>query len=133
MELSPMKVCKFADRIRHLPFYLYPTIESSTDEAVRRDLEIIDLSTGASDFSPPEHIIQKLQNACKIPGHHRYGNTMGNPPLRKAIAKWFKNRFGVSPDSNTEIITFMGSKEGIAFLPLAYVSNGETVLIPDPG
>jgi len=123
----------YADRLKGLPFYLYPTIEATTDEAIQKGLKIIDLSTGDPKFATPDYIIQALQKACEDPATHHYGSVAGYPPFRKAIAQWYQKRFGVALDPAREIITFVGSKEGIAFLPLAFINPGDVVLIPDPG
>jgi LL-diaminopimelate aminotransferase len=122
-----------AQRLKHLPFYLYPTIESTMDEAVKRGHKLIDLSTGELDFPTPSYIIKSLQLACADPIKHRYGNVQGLPELRKAIAAWYQRRYDVLLDKDSEVITFVGSKEGIAFLPLAFIDPGDIVLIPDPG
>ncbi|MEW6264474.1 MAG: aminotransferase class I/II-fold pyridoxal phosphate-dependent enzyme [Thermodesulfobacteriota bacterium] len=123
----------YAERVRHLPFYLYPTIEEVTEQAMKNGRDIIDLSTGAPKFPTPGHIIKKLQQACEEPCTHGYGNLKGYPPVRKAIASWYRRRFGVALDPDTEVITFVGSKEGLAFFPLAFINPGDVVLIPDPG
>jgi LL-diaminopimelate aminotransferase len=128
-----MKIFNTSERLNHLPFYLYPTIDAAMVQAKKRGLNIIDLSLGEADFSTPEHIAEALRNTCTKPEMQRYGNIQGYPPLRTSIANWYKKRFGVDLDSETEIITFVGSKEGIAFLPLAFIDSNDLVLIPDPG
>jgi LL-diaminopimelate aminotransferase len=128
-----MKIPDYADRLTGLPFYLYPTIEAATEEAAKRGCDIIDLSTGDPQFATPHHIVQALQRACEDPSTHHYGNLRGYSPFRKAIGQWYQRRFGVAADSDREVITFVGSKEGISFLPLAFINPGDIVLIPDPG
>jgi LL-diaminopimelate aminotransferase len=128
-----MKTFNYAERLQHLPFYLYPTIEIATQQAMKNGRDIIDLSTGEPNFPAPGYIIKRLQRACEDPCTHGYGNLKGFPPFRKAIASWYLRRFGVELDPETEIITFVGSKEGIAFFPLAFINPGDVVLIPDPG
>lgn len=128
-----MRMIEYADRLKHLPFYLYPTIEAVTEEARQNGQDIIDLSTGEPEFPTPQYLVTQLKEACEDPKTHRYGNLRGYPGFRDAIAGWYQQRFGVSLDRDKEIITFVGSKEGIAFLPMAFVDPGDTVLIPDPG
>lgn len=128
-----MDMHDYADRLKGLPFYLYPIIEATTDEAIQNGREIIDLSTGDPKFATPNYIIQALQQACEDPATHHYGIVAGYPPFRKSIGQWYQKRFGVNLDPGSEIVTFVGSKEGIAFLPLAFVNAGDVVLIPDPG
>ncbi len=123
----------YADRLKGLPFYLYPTIEATTEEAAKHGREIIDLSTGDPKFQTPSYVIKAMQQACEDPSTHHYGSVAGYPPFRRSVAQWYKNRFGVTVDSNREVLSFSGSKEGIAFLPLALINPGEVILIPDPG
>ncbi len=122
-----------AKRLKKLPFYLYPTIERATEKAKKGGRSIIDLSTGEPEFGTPAYIINSLQRACENPMTHRYGNVMGYRPFREAIARWYKKRFNVNLDPEKEVITFVGSKEGIAFLPQAFIEPGDIALIPDPG
>lgn len=122
-----------ATRLRNLPFYLYPTIDSATEKARKNGQDIIDLSTGEPEFGTPTYVIESLQQACANPATHRYGNIKGYVPFREAIAGWYKKRFNVDLDPSREITTFVGSKEGIAFLPLAFIDPGDVALIPDPG
>lgn len=128
-----MKMFDLAERLKHLPFYLYPTIESVMGEALRKGKDLIDLSTGDPQFATPRHIIEKMQEACSDPSTHHYGSLIGYGPFLEAVATWYKKRFGVNLDSGEEVIDFVGSKEGIAFLPLAFLNPGDVALIPDPG
>ena len=128
-----MKMHDYADRLKRLPFYLYPTIEETTHQAIENGQDIIDLSTGDPAFVTPRYIVEKLQEAAEDPSTHHYGSLAGYPPFRESISGWYHKRFGVNLDSDREIITFIGSKEGIAFLPLAFIDDGDIALIPDPG
>jgi LL-diaminopimelate aminotransferase len=128
-----MRMHDFADRLKGLPFYLYPTIEATTEEAIQNGREIVDLSTGDPKFATPDYVIKALQEACEDPATHHYGIVGGYLPFRKAVGQWYQKRFGVNLDPGSEIVTFVGSKEGIAFLPLAFINPGDLVLIPDPG
>ena len=128
-----MKMFDYAERLKNLPFYLYTTVETATDKALKSGLDIIDLSTGDPEFPTPGYIIEELRNACLEPSANRYGNIQGYLPFRESIARWYKERFDVDLDSEKEVITFVGAKEGIAFFPLAFINRGDIALIPDPG
>ncbi len=128
-----MEMFDVADRLKHLPFYLYPTIEAVTKEALRNGRDLIDLSTGDPEFPTPGYIIERMQKACADPSAQRYGSMAGYAPFLEAVAGWYQGRFRVNLDSRREVIDFMGSKEGIAFLPLAFLNPGDVALIPDPG
>jgi LL-diaminopimelate aminotransferase len=128
-----MGMYDYADRLKGLPFYLYPTIEETTDQAIQKGRKIIDLSTGDPKFATPDYVVKALQEACEDPATHHYGNVIGYAPFRKAIGQWYQKRFGVMLDPAREIVPFVGSKEGIAFLPLAFINPGDVVLVPDPG
>ncbi len=124
---------EFAERLERLPFYLYPVIDAVTNEARKKGRDILDLSMGDPEFPTPSHIVKKLQEACEDPLTHRYGSIAGYSAFKESAARWYKGRFGVKADSESEIVAFIGSKEGIAFLPQAFVDKGDIVLIPDPG
>jgi LL-diaminopimelate aminotransferase len=131
--MSSMNMFDLAERLKRLPFYLYPTIEAVTKEALREGKDLINLSTGDPEFATPRHIIDRMQEACSNPATHRYGRMAGYAPFLEAVAAWYKRRFGILLDSKNEVIDFLGSKEGIAFLPLAFLNPGDVALIPDPG
>ena len=128
-----MTMFDLAERLKGLPFYLYPTIEAVTKEALRKGKDLIDLSTGDPEFPTPGYIVKKMQEACSDPSTHRYGSMVGYAPFLEAVAAWYKRRFGVHLDSKSEVIDFLGSKEGIAFLPSAFLNPGDVALVPDPG
>jgi len=102
-------------------------------ELVKEGRDIIRLDIGSPDLPPPDFIIDALYQSVKDPAHHGYGGYYGTPELRKAIAVYYKNRFGVTLDPEKEVTPLIGSKEGIANVALAFVDPGETVLVPDPG
>jgi len=121
-----------ADRLKKLPPYLFAELDRLKNEARKKGRDIIDLGVGDPDLSTPGHIIERLYEAAKDPSNHRYALDQGMSTLREAVAKWYKQRFGVMLDPETEVLPLIGSKEGIAHIPLAFVNPGDEVLIPDP-
>lgn len=121
-----------ADRLKQLPPYLFAEIDRIKKRAVREGRDIIDLGVGDPDKPTPMHIIESLYKAARDPTNHRYALDMGLLQLREAIARWYKRRFKVVLDPETEVLPLIGSKEGIAHIPLAFINHGDEVLIPDP-
>jgi alanine-synthesizing transaminase len=119
-------------RISRLPPYTFNIVRDLLIEARRQGEDIIDLGMGNPDIPTPKHIVAKLIEAAKNPRNHRYSVTRGIPKLRKAISDWYRRRFDVSVNPETEAIVTMGAKEGIGHLVLATVNTGEVVLVPDP-
>lgn len=95
--------------------------------------KIINLGIGAPDGMPPEEAIEALVDSARQPGNHAYQSYIGIPELRKAFAQWYGRYYGVELDPATEIQPLVGSKEGILLLSLAFLDEGDKVLIPDPG
>lgn len=122
-----------AERLSQLPPYLFAEIDRLKGEALRRGVDIIDLGVGDPDQPTPPHIVKKLQEACANPAYHRYPSYQGMTSMREAVAGWYERRFGVSLDPATEVVSLIGSKEGIAHLPLAFVNPGDSTLVTDPG
>ncbi|MBN2233181.1 MAG: LL-diaminopimelate aminotransferase [Deltaproteobacteria bacterium] len=123
----------YADRIQQLPPYLFAAIDKKKAEVRARGMEIIDLGVGDPDLPTPGHIVASLQTAAARPEHHRYPSYVGMPGFRAAAADWFRRRFDVTLDPATEMLSLIGSKEGVAHFPLAFVNPGDYVLVPDPG
>ncbi len=119
-------------RLQALPPYLFVEIDKAKRKARAEGRDIIDLGIGDPDQPTPAHIIERLRQAAGDPANHRYALDQGMPALRQEIAAWYHRRFGVSLDPDTEILPLIGSKEGIAHLPLAFVNPGEAALVPDP-
>jgi LL-diaminopimelate aminotransferase len=122
----------YAARLRQLPPYLFAEIDRLKQEAVRQGKDIIDLGVGDPDLPTPPHIVRRMAEAAADPRHHRYPSYEGMMEFRQAVAEWYRDRFGVMLDPATEVLTLIGSKEGIGHLPLAFIESGDTVLIPDP-
>ena len=122
-----------SNRLKNLPYYMYPPLFEAVSKAKEKGLEIIDLSIGEARFSTPMHIVDKLNSASHEQSNHFYNSIQGHQKLREAISKWYKQRYDVDVDPENEVITFHGSKEGLAYLPLSLINQGDAVLIPDPG
>jgi alanine-synthesizing transaminase len=119
-------------RIQRLPPYVFNVVGELKMAARRRGEDIIDLSMGNPDQPTPQHIVDKLVEAAQRGDTHRYSVSKGIPRLRSAICQWYKRRYEVDLDPETEAIVTIGSKEGLAHLALATVDRGDAVLVPNP-
>ena len=123
----------YADRIRTLPPYLFAAIDEMKRQAIEKGMDIINLGIGDPDLPTPAPIIERLKQAAEDPKHHQYPSYDGMLSFRTAVARWYKQRFGVSADPKSEIVTLIGSKEGIGHVPMAFINPGDVVLVPSPG
>ncbi len=123
---------KISKRLQSLPPYLFVEIDKAKRKARAEGRDIIDLGIGDPDQPTPAHIIEKLYRAAQDPATHKYALDQGMPVLRQAIADWYRRRFNVDLSPDSEILPLIGSKDGIAHLPLAFVNPGDTTLVPDP-
>ena len=119
-------------RIQRLPPYVFNITGEMKVKARRRGEDIIDFGMGNPDGATPKHIVDKLVEAALKPPTHRYSVSKGIPRLRKAVCTWYKTRYNVDLDPETEAIVTIGSKEGIAHLCLAILDSRDTVLVPNP-
>jgi LL-diaminopimelate aminotransferase len=119
-------------KLQALPPYLFLEIDQAKRKAHAQGRDIIDLGVGDPDQPMPRYIIDALYQAAQDPATHRYALDQGMPALRQAIANWYKNRFAVELNPETEILPLIGSKEGIAHFPLAFLNEGDYSLVPDP-
>ncbi len=119
-------------RIQRLPPYVFNITGEMKVSARRRGEDIIDFGMGNPDGATPKHIVDKMIEAAQKPATHRYSVSRGIPRLRKAICHWYKTRYNVDLDPDTESIVTIGSKEGIAHLCLAILDSRDTVLVPNP-
>ncbi|CAN8142001.1 glutamate--pyruvate aminotransferase AlaC [uncultured Thiomicrorhabdus sp.] len=119
-------------RIQRLPPYVFNITGVFKAEARRRGEDIIDFGMGNPDQDTPKHIVDKLIEVVQREGTHRYSVSQGIPRLRKAICNWYKTKFDVDLDPDSEAVVTIGSKEGLAHLALATVEKGDTVLVPNP-
>lgn len=124
---------QYAERIRTLPPYLFAAIDDMKRKAIERGMDIINLGIGDPDLPTPEPIIETLRRAAGDPKHHQYPSYDGMLSFRTAVAEWYQRRFGVTLDPKSEVLTLIGSKEGIGHIPLAFVDPGDVVLVPSPG
>ncbi|HMZ55603.1 MAG TPA: LL-diaminopimelate aminotransferase [Nitrospira sp.] len=122
-----------ATRIKTLPPYLFAAIDKMKQEALARGVDIINLGIGDPDLPTPTPIIESLAQAAKNPKHHQYPSYEGMLSFRKAVADWYRRRFNVTLDPANEVLTLIGSKEGIGHVHLAFVDPGDIVLVPSPG
>ncbi len=124
---------KKSARFLRLPEYPLSDLSKAKRKLMNRGVDIIDLGAGDANLSPPSEVIQALAEASEKTEMSRYGFQAGLSSFREGVAGWMKKRFGVDLDPYKEILPLLGSKEGIAKLPLAFMDPGEIALIPDPG
>lgn len=122
----------YSDRIRSLPPYLFAAIEKAKKDAIKRGTDAIDLGVGDPDLPTPGPVIEELCRAANDPENQQYPTTEGKIEFRTAVSEWCKGRFGIDVDPENEVLTLIGSKEGIAHAPLAFLNPGEKALVPDP-
>lgn len=119
-------------RLDRLPPYVFATVNKIKMDARHAGKDIIDLGMGNPDLGTPQHIVDKLIDAVQKPHNHRYSASMGITKLRMAIASWYKRRFDVDIDPDTEAIVTIGAKEGISHLILVTIRPGDVVFTPNP-
>jgi len=125
-------VFEYSDRLKVLPPYLFAELDRKKQEKIEQGVDVIDLGVGDPDMPTPKPILEAAKKALENPENHRYPSYVGKLTFREAVANWYKKRFGVDLDPQSEVIALIGSKEGIAHFPLAFVNPGDIVLCPDP-
>jgi len=134
MELKIVTVnTTLADRLQKLPPYLFAEIDKVKRKVIAEGKDVINLGVGDPDLPTPPHIVDSLRKAADNSDNHQYALDQGKPALRTSIVDFYKNRFGVSLDQDSEVLPLLGSKEGIGHIHLAFVNPGDTVLVPEPG
>ncbi|MCC7566742.1 MAG: LL-diaminopimelate aminotransferase [Methanoregulaceae archaeon] len=123
----------YAERMEQLPPYLFARIDDMKAQKIREGVDVIDFGVGDPDLPTPPHIVDSLCTAARDPRNHHYPSYAGMPEYRSAVADWYKTRFGVTLDPQKEVIALMGSKDGVAHVPEAFVNPGQYVLVPSPG
>lgn len=123
----------YAKRLDSLPPYLFARIDLLKADKERSGVDVIDFGVGDPDLPTPPHIVESLCDAARDPATHHYPSYIGMPAYRSAVAAWYADRFGVDLNTETEVLALIGSKEGIAHIPEAFVNPGDYVLVPDPG
>ena len=124
---------KRARRLENLPSYPFASWAKEVNVALRQGIDVIRLDIGNPDLPPPASVIEALCENARHPSSHGYSGYRGIPELRAAMADYYRQRFGVDLDPETQVLPLIGSKEGIVNLALAYLDPGDVVLVPDPG
>jgi LL-diaminopimelate aminotransferase len=123
----------YADRINSLPPYLFAAIDKAKTQIIKKGVDVINLGIGDPDMPTPPHIIEAMKKSLDNPERHRYPTYEGMPSFRNAAAQWYKRIMNVTLNPEDEVLTLIGSKEGIAHIPLAFLNPGDVSLVPDPG
>lgn len=121
-----------AQRIKNLPPYLFARIEKLIDQKRAQGVDIISLGIGDPDRPTSAPVIEMLYKEAKNPANHQYPSSVGMLSFRKAVAQWYQQRFQVTLDPQTEVVSLIGSKEGIAHISWCFLDPGDVVLVPDP-
>ncbi len=121
-----------AERLKRLPPYLFKEIDRKKAEVRAKGVDLIDLGIGDPDLPTPSHIIEAMQEAVVDPPNHRYPSYSGMLEYRTAVSEWYKARFKVDLDPENEVLALIGSKEGIAHMPLSFINPGDVSLVPTP-
>ncbi len=124
---------RFSRRMDGLPPYLFAEIEHKVAEKRKQGVDVISLGIGDPDTPTPAHIVEEMQRQVADPSNHQYPNNRGLQEFREGVATFYKNRFGVDLDPETEVMPLLGSKEGIAHICLSFLDEGDVCLGADPG
>lgn len=124
---------EISDRMKKIPPYLFAEIDAMKRKKIAEGVKVIDLGIGDPDLPTPRHIVSAMQKAVEKVERQKYPSYEGMLEFRESVAEFYKRRKGVSLDPQREVIALIGSKEGIAHLPLAFVNEGDYVLVPNPG
>lgn len=124
---------KKSERINKIPPYIFAEIDKKKAEAKAKGIDIVDLGIGDPDLPTPEFIVEKMVEEVRKPENHDYPPYQGTLEFRTAVANWYQKRFGVTLDPNSEVISLIGSKEGIVHSFLTFLDPGDIALLPDPG
>ncbi|MDR0621892.1 MAG: aminotransferase class I/II-fold pyridoxal phosphate-dependent enzyme, partial [Deltaproteobacteria bacterium] len=123
---------EFSDRLKALPPYLFKELDRIRDEVKARGVDVIDLGVGDPDRPTPNHIVEALKKAAEDKANHQYPVYSGMNEFRDVVAGMYKRRHGVELDPSTEVCSLIGSKEGLAQFPLAFLNPGDVSLVPEP-
>jgi len=119
-------------RIENLPPYLFAEIDQMIEEAKSEGVDVISFGVGDPDLPTPGHIVESMKKAVEDPETHSYPSYQGMEEFRAAVADFYRERFGVELDHGDEIISLIGSKEGLAHIPFCYINPGDKAIVPDP-
>ncbi|MFN8576807.1 MAG: LL-diaminopimelate aminotransferase [Candidatus Sericytochromatia bacterium] len=123
---------KTAKRMELIPPYLFAELDKKKAEAISKGVDVINMGIGDPDMPTPDHIIESMRKFVGDPETHNYPPYEGTKNFREAVAKFYKTRFNVDLDPEKEVLSLIGSKEGLAHIHLAYVDPGDYNLVPDP-
>lgn len=121
-----------AERLSHLPVYLFDKLDAAKAEVEATGVDVIDLSVGDPDKPSPDYVVDTLRETALDDSNHHYPSFKGLPEYRRAVAHWYRKTFNVNLDPDTEVLSVIGTKGGMSALPLALVNPGDPVLLPDP-
>ena len=124
---------KFAERLDRVPPYLFVEISRKIAAKKAQGINVISFGIGDPDIPTPDRVVEKLRATALDNPNHRYPETDGLPEFRAAVANWYSDRFGVTLDSDKEILPLIGAKEGIGHVSLCFIDAGDIALVPDPG
>ncbi len=124
---------RFASRVEKIPPYLFVEISRKIARKREQGIDVISFGIGDPDLETPPPVVEALRAASGDLPNHRYPESDGLPEFRKAVADWYQRRFGISLDSNSEVISLIGAKEGIGHAALCFIEPGDIALVPDPG
>ncbi len=121
-----------ADRVKNLPPYFFAEIDKMIDRAKEEGVDVISFGIGDPDLPTPDHIVTAMKEAVSDPSTHSYPSYEGLYEFREAVSNWYDERFSVDLDPEAEIVSLIGSKEGLAHFPFCYINKGDLALVPDP-
>jgi LL-diaminopimelate aminotransferase len=124
---------RLAHRIEKLPPYLFAEISRKMAEKRAQGVRVVSFGIGDPDMATPPHVVDALVEAARDPANHRYPETEGLLDFRRAVAGWYERRFGLSFDPRREVLSLIGSKEGVGHIALCFIDPGDVALVPDPG
>jgi LL-diaminopimelate aminotransferase len=127
-----MTIIEKAERLKKLPPYLFKEIDKKKEALLKKGMDIVDLGVGDPDLPTPKCIIEELKKTAEDPANHRYPSYSGMNDFKYAAAEWCRKRFGIDLDPEREVLSLIGSKEGIAHFPLAFINPGDVSLVPTP-
>jgi LL-diaminopimelate aminotransferase len=124
---------EIAQRIAKLPPYPFAEIDRLKNEAIAKGIDVVDMGVGDPDQPTPSYIIEQLKKSAENPKNHRYPSYSGLETFRTSVQQYYKKKFNVELDTTSEILTLIGSKEGIAHFPMAFINRDDYVMVPNPG
>lgn len=121
-----------ANNIKRLPQYIFGHLATLRDKKDKEGIKIIDLSVGDPDFPTPKNIVEEMKEQLDIESNHKYPSFQGEKKLRESVAKWYKKNYEVDLDPDDEVLILLGSKEGLAHMPMVFLNDDDIAIIPDP-